>query len=222
MGEGEVERLDLDVREAGLVQQRLDAAGRREGEHAGLVGRRGRRVEELLHLLGADGRPGVALGRIPCGERHAAAGTQDAPGLAQRRRGVGQQHVAPTAEHPVHARRREVDPLRLQELEFHAGDAELLRPAARGVEHALRGVRADQRPAGLDQLGDEEPGVPRPGRQLEHPVAGLRADRVGHPARDRHRDGLERRAAVAPARRSALPGVAGAGPVGVGIERHCR
>ena len=49
---------------------------------------------------------GLCVGRVPDGQRQPAAGAQDAARLAQRRLGVGQQHVAPAAEDAVDARRR--------------------------------------------------------------------------------------------------------------------
>src|SRR5204863_35265 len=78
--EGEVEGLDLDLGEPGLVEQRLDPSGWREGEHPRLAGLGRRRAQQALQLLGGDRGPHVALGGVPCGERDAAAGAKDPPG----------------------------------------------------------------------------------------------------------------------------------------------
>ena len=74
-------------------------------------------------------------------------------------------------------------------------------------------VGADQRPAGRDELGGEQPGVARARRELEHAVAGLRLDRVDEPARHRPRAGLEHRAVLAPAGRGAVPALQAGGAI---------
>ncbi len=76
-------------------------------------------------------------------------------------------------------------------------------------------------PTGSDELRGEQPGLPQPRRQLEHPLAGLGRDGVDHPVRDRR-----------PERVDQSP-VAGASPeaaasqfsrleraVGFGVEAH--
>ena len=106
-------------------------------------------------LTGADAH-GFSCGSGPRGERDAAARAQDAARLAQRGGRVGEQHVAPARQDAVEVGRRQVDPLGVDRAELDVGDPELGGAGARLIDHLLDGVGADQRAAGLDQLGGEK------------------------------------------------------------------
>jgi hypothetical protein len=141
-------------------------------------------------------------------------------GLAQCRLGVGEQHVAPARQHAVELRGRQVDPLGVHRAELGVGDPELSRAGTREVDHLLDGVRAQERPAGEDELGGEEPGVARTRGELEHPVAGLRLDRVDEPRGNRPPGGLQAFPMRAPAVRGTRPPLEARAAVRGGLVAH--
>src|SRR5215207_6149515 len=206
--EGDVDRLDLDLREAGVLQQRAQLL---LAPHVERTRWRGRRMPLLRERGEARPGPRIVLDGGPRPERETPAGPQHAPRLAERGVAVDGEHVAEAAEDGIDAGGRQVDPLQLHRLELDVLDAQLLRALLRLLEHRLGAVGADQRPARLDQLRREEAELARAGRQLEDPLARLRLDRVDHRLRDRHRDVADALLEGAPPLRHVLPALAGVG-----------
>ena len=160
------------------------------------------------------------LERVPHGQRDAPAGAQHAARLAERRGRVGHQHVAPAAQHGVDARHRQVDPFGVEHLELDVAQAERGRALARAGEHRLGLVGDDRAADRRHQLGGEQAGLPQPGRQLEHPLAGLRGDRVDQPVRDRRAELAQQLLAAHPAGGRLFPALQAGVAVGVGVEAH--
>ena len=83
--------------------------------------------------------PRVVLNHIPNRERHMTFRAQHAARLSQRRQRVDHQHVAPAAEHDVHACDRQVDPFGVEHLELDISSGSV-RP------HACARRRASHQP----------------------------------------------------------------------------
>ncbi len=80
--------------------------------------------------------------------------------------------------------RRDVEPLGLHLADLDVRRAQRLGVRAGGLDHRVRPVGDEDAPARLDELGREQAGVPEPGGDLEHRVAGLRRAARSTSARD--------------------------------------
>jgi hypothetical protein len=120
------------------------------------------------------------LHRIPNGKRESAAGDEDATRLAERRRRVGHQHVAPAAQDGVDAGQRQVDPFAVQHAELDVGESELQCSFASAVEHRLCLVGDHHAAAWSDELGGEHARLPHAAGELEHALPRLQRERVEH------------------------------------------
>ncbi len=171
---------DVDLGEAGLLEQpaqQLLAAERERPGPGRTAGDAAWGVMPCSRSYGrGQSRPGVLLDRVPDRQPGAPAGPQHAPGLAERCRGVGHQHVAVAAEHDVHARQRQVDPFGVQDLELDVLRSRARRPG-RGPP------RASPRPGRRSR--------PRP-RARRAPPRASRSRRSRRPARARARRAVDR------------------------------
>ena len=86
---------------------------------------------------------GLSSGPVPRGQRHAAAGPEHAPRLAQAALGIGHQHVAPAAQDAVQAGRLGVDArLGVDLLEAHVADRRARRRGAAPTA-SISGAKSD-------------------------------------------------------------------------------
>ena len=189
---------------------------------------------ELLvdHALGAPTRTGpgaraprlgeaaldeLAAGSAPTGCPRAvqAASATRPPGPARGASRAARPRGRPAACSPSGTARRRCSPprgrcsFRVDLLEAHVADAELLGPALGGLEHL--GGKSEQISvaARLDQLGGQEPVSPVPAASSSSVVARLRVDRVDHPGRDGHRRRAQLVAPRLPARGLRRPSACG-------------
>ena len=204
----------------GGVEQLLDPARTAERERAGRVGRaaaRSGRARPSRDPISAS--HGLASGAVPRGERDPPAGPQHAPRLAQRRLRVGEQHVAPAAEHGVDAAPSAGRSTRPPWTEFDVVDADLLaraRCAASTIASASSVMIAF--PPGATSSAASSPVSPAPAASSSTRWPGCRcaasdshcetADRVARKASARAR----------PARRRGLPALAAVGAVRLGVH----
>ena len=177
----------------------------RKREHPRQSRLRRRGVAELDQRLSRNGRPWVRRAPIPHGEGDPSPGPQHAPHLAGRRLRIGEQHQAPAAQNRVDAGRRQVDPLELEPEELDVLDTHALGAVAGDLEHRLARVAAHEHAGRIDELGGEQAGVARAGRQFEHALARLQPELLDHPDRDRHPVLADLLGALAPAGGGALP-----------------
>ena len=136
----ELERLDLDIGEARLARAARARARRRRartGPARCSARRRGREAALGAAPRAGSGAQGCARSRPTPPARARPPGRSTRRVSAQRSGRVGHQHVAPAAEHGVHARDRQVDPFRVQHLELDVLIPSSRRALARAGEHRL-------------------------------------------------------------------------------------
>ena len=155
------------------------------------------------------------LGGVPDCQRDAPAAAQHTAGLAQRSGRIDHQHVAPAAEHDVHACQLEIDPLAAEHAVGHIGEAEIGPAGPRQLEHRLGLIAADQLAAGLDQLRRQEPDLARTCREVEHALARRERRGVDHPRGDRSARLAPGRELAPPAGRRGLPALEALAALGV-------
>ena len=198
--EAELDRnlLDLDVREAGAPDELLDPLRLAERELAGVAGN-GRFHQPTLDQGRPVGRrPRVAIRGRPGGERERASGTEHAAGLAERQRGIRDEHVPEPRDDSVDARVREVDRLHVHRAMLGVRDPAL----PRSLDHHGREVGRDDVGNAAGQRFDEVAGA---AREVEHDVVRLRVERGD----ERRRHGCvhlrDRLALGLPAHRGGVP-----------------
>jgi hypothetical protein len=97
------------------------------------------------------------------------------------RGGIGHEHVAPAADHPVHAVVLEVHPLRVENAVLHVGQAARLAVAAGVLDHLRREVGADHPALGAHALRYGKAQVAGPAGDVEDGLARLRVRPVHEP-----------------------------------------
>ena len=152
----------------------------------------GSSIPRACRIRTGRGAPEVVVGARPGGERDAAVLLEDPAGVAQRRLGVLEQHVAPAAQDAVEARRGLVD----RHVHVDLAEADVRRcPCARALRCAAASISGAKSlvisvPPGWISSAARNPVSPIPAARSSTRVPGLGRDRVDHPGRHRHRVAL--------------------------------
>ena len=202
VGEAVAHRQLLDLgsrRSPRRASSRAVCSALRCGERVAAVGLARLQVAEVDHDRGGHRHPRVALALGPDREREAAAGSEHAADLAQRRRRVALEHVAEPREDAVDARvaRARAAPRRARGTRRSRARA---RRRARRAASTMFGERSLEisRPASPRRAAARKPVSPVPAASSRIVCPGCGSSRSTSHSRDRARRLLEQVAAAGP------------------------
>jgi hypothetical protein len=218
--EGEADPLEVGFGEPRPGHQPTDSIGVGHRKDSGRPRLGWSHMPPLNQSHGRHRSPWVAIGRRPDRERKMAAVAQHPPRLAQRRRGVGHEHVAPAADHTVHAVVVKVHPLGVQHAVLDIGESPILAEATGDIDHLRREVRGDHATRIPDPACNLEAQIARPGSDLEEGLPRLRIgplhDPIVDPAGELHYPLVS----VPPARCHLPPGLEALLAIGIRVKIH--